>query len=279
MIPFARTHIRNCRPVFTLSRTSGSKKCNNVAQSTANESNKIEKINRVAIASLGVFSGCIGSMVGMGGAFVALPFLTGYFTIPHSLAHGTAITAVVATSLGGIISYAQKKTDKSDSVDKENNSLGIPKRIGHIDTLHTLCISVSSSCTVIIGAMISKRMSNRNLKLAMGGLMMLMAPSIYAKDYLSKAFTESIDPMLASAKESTAAISSSTVGSISKEVASTQEDLIREIIPPIVIGGVTGIMSGVFGIGGGAIVVPALCVFTDMEYQTALGTSLACKHY
>jgi uncharacterized membrane protein YfcA len=33
-------------------------------------------------------------------------------------------------------------------------------------------------------------------------------------------------------------------------------------------------MAGLFGVGGGAIVVPALTLFTDMNHYQSLGTSL-----
>jgi hypothetical protein len=41
------------------------------------------------------------------------------------------------------------------------------------------------------------------------------------------------------------------------------------------IGATSGILSGVFGVGGGAIMVPALCLFTDMDYRMVIGKSFA----
>lgn len=43
----------------------------------------------------------------------------------------------------------------------------------------------------------------------------------------------------------------------------------------LVIGAIAGVMSGMFGIGGGAIIVPLLMVFLGFEQTTANGTSLA----
>ena len=48
-----------------------------------------------------------------------------------------------------------------------------------------------------------------------------------------------------------------------------------ELIILLIIGGVGGVMSGMFGIGGGAIIVPLLMVFLGFEQTTATGTSLA----
>lgn len=43
----------------------------------------------------------------------------------------------------------------------------------------------------------------------------------------------------------------------------------------ILIGSVAGVLSGMFGIGGGAIIVPSLMLFLGFEQTTANGTSLA----
>ena len=42
----------------------------------------------------------------------------------------------------------------------------------------------------------------------------------------------------------------------------------------ILIGLMTGVLSGVFGIGGGIIIVPSLIFFAKMSQKTAVGTSL-----
>jgi uncharacterized membrane protein YfcA len=42
----------------------------------------------------------------------------------------------------------------------------------------------------------------------------------------------------------------------------------------LAIGGVIGILSGMFGIGGGAFVVPALVVLCGFDQKTAAGTTL-----
>src|SRR5690606_30326548 len=43
----------------------------------------------------------------------------------------------------------------------------------------------------------------------------------------------------------------------------------------LIIGSLAGLMSGMFGIGGGAIIVPLLMVFMGFEQTAANGTSLA----
>jgi hypothetical protein len=43
----------------------------------------------------------------------------------------------------------------------------------------------------------------------------------------------------------------------------------------IIIGLIAGVLAGMFGIGGGIVIVPALILVAHMKPQTATGTSLA----
>ena len=42
----------------------------------------------------------------------------------------------------------------------------------------------------------------------------------------------------------------------------------------VLIGLVAGVLSGLFGVGGGILIVPALVLLADYPHKTALGTSL-----
>ena len=45
------------------------------------------------------------------------------------------------------------------------------------------------------------------------------------------------------------------------------------------LGSFSGFQAGLFGVGGGAIVVPALTLFTDLDHYQALGTSLCAMAF
>ncbi len=47
-----------------------------------------------------------------------------------------------------------------------------------------------------------------------------------------------------------------------------------EIAMMLLLGGCAGVLSGMFGIGGGLIIVPVLIVMCDLDPKTAVGTSL-----
>ena len=42
----------------------------------------------------------------------------------------------------------------------------------------------------------------------------------------------------------------------------------------LIVGALTGVLSGVFGVGGGFVIVPALVLFSGMSIHRAVGTSL-----
>jgi uncharacterized protein len=42
----------------------------------------------------------------------------------------------------------------------------------------------------------------------------------------------------------------------------------------LIVGAVAGVLSGIFGVGGGLIIVPALVFFGKVTQRTAVGTSL-----
>ena len=44
----------------------------------------------------------------------------------------------------------------------------------------------------------------------------------------------------------------------------------------VILGVLAGMLSGMFGIGGGVIIVPALSVLLGYALETAIGTSLGC---
>ena len=49
---------------------------------------------------------------------------------------------------------------------------------------------------------------------------------------------------------------------------------VQEILTLLLIGLVAGVLSGMFGIGGGVIMVPALVLFMGMSQHNAQGTSI-----
>lgn len=196
----------------------------------------------------GLFAGTIGSLVGMGGAFVAIPLLTGPVGLSQRLAGGTSMASVLATATGGIFAYAYSITPSTESTSSQ-----IPIKVGNIHLPTAFGVSVASSITAVLGARFSRRLSEKQLKYALGVFMLCVAPSPLLRDFVQQQQKEE------------------------RLKADIQNVWIEHFAQSLLIGSFSGFQAGLFGVGGGAVVVPALCLFTDLTYKEALGTSLASK--
>jgi uncharacterized protein len=206
-----------------------------------------------AITSVGIGSvaGFAGSLMGMGGAFVAIPMLTTRLGLSQHLAQGTSMASVLATATGGCVSFAYLNESHRNEILLSSSS---SKFVGNIHLPTAIGISLASTLTAVLGARFSKKLSERQLKIALGSFMLSMSPSPHIREWLRNLKGEET-------------MKAKTV----TEAKDWSEDLLNSVL----IGVVSGFQAGLFGVGGGAVVVPALCLFTSLDYQQALATSLA----
>lgn len=131
---------------------------------------------------------------------------------------------------------------------------GMAGALGYADQVQweaAAVIAASGIITARLGATMTAKLSERALKKSLGTFMICVAPAVPLKQYFIVAHP-------------------STGDTTNKEPRSVTQRL----LPPAMIGLGSGFMAGLFGVGGGAIVVPALTLFTDMNHYQALGTSL-----
>eukprot|EP00534_Pseudo-nitzschia_fraudulenta_P001321 CAMPEP_0201118950 /NCGR_PEP_ID=MMETSP0850-20130426/3140_1 /ASSEMBLY_ACC=CAM_ASM_000622 /TAXON_ID=183588 /ORGANISM="Pseudo-nitzschia fraudulenta, Strain WWA7" /LENGTH=255 /DNA_ID=CAMNT_0047384457 /DNA_START=176 /DNA_END=943 /DNA_ORIENTATION=- len=178
--------------------------------------------------AIGAVAGTFGSLAGMGGGFVMIPLMTSkrLLGLTQHQAHGTSLFAVATTGFAGAISYS-----------------------GEVDYEVAAAIALCGMATASLGAQASSQLSGPALKKALGVFMLLIAPTIPAKEYVMPKKDET-------------------------ERAAEDPSFFRRYVTPAGIGCCSGFLAGMFGVGGGAIVVPALSFFTDMNHYQALGTSL-----
>jgi uncharacterized membrane protein YfcA len=119
---------------------------------------------------------------------------------------------------------------------------------GHVDYEAAAAIACTGMVTARFGAKATTMLSEKALRKALGMFMLLVAPLVPAKTYL-----------MASEKEKN---------------EEDSKDSLHRLLAPALIGCCSGFLAGLFGVGGGAVVVPALTVATDMNHYQALGTSL-----
>jgi hypothetical protein len=131
---------------------------------------------------------------------------------------------------------------------------GIAGALGYAEQVQLEAAGMIACCGMVtarLGAALTAKLSERVLKRALGIFMICVAPMVPLKHY----FVGLADEPAPTIKERNSLT-------------------IRTLLPPAMIGLGSGFMAGLFGVGGGAIVVPALTVFTDMSHYQALGTSL-----
>ena len=201
---------------------------------------------------IGSLAGTCGSLAGMGGGFVMIPLMTSrrLLGLTQHQAHGTSLFAVTTTGIAGAISYGTNAntTSQANDTDRSSNS-------SNVDVTAAAAIAFCGMITARAGALATSRISEVTLRKALGVFMLCVAPLVPAKEYLRGSGSTAADSVSDSAKTG-------------KDVS------LERLIVPGMIGCCSGFLAGVFGVGGGAVVVPALTISTDMNHYQALGTSL-----
>jgi uncharacterized membrane protein YfcA len=199
---------------------------------------------------IGTAAGALGSLAGMGGGFVMIPLMTSHLLrLSQHQAHGTSLAAVTATGCAGALAY-------QDFVDYEAAA----------------AISATAMLTAVWGARATVYLSATALRRALGVLLLVMGPALPVKAYLLEQQEQEI--LLKQQPEE----------SVPKEEATSKKGLVQwdHLVVPAAIGIGSGFLAGIFGVGGGTLVVPALTYthkFPSSSSQTvhhqALATSLA----
>ncbi len=169
---------------------------------------------------IGLAGGFFGSMVGLGGAVVMIPLLTGWAKLSQHKAHATSLVAVVFTGLIGAYAYAQG---------------------GALDWGIAVPVAVAAVVTSTIAAAYSARVPAGVLKRIFGGLLVAAAIAlIFGFDVAGGGLAGAWRPVGA-----------------------------------VVLGLLSGTLTGLLGIGGGAFIVPLLIFVFGLDQHLAQGTSLA----
>ena len=251
--------------------------------------------------SIGSIAGLMGSLAGMGGGFVMIPLMTaaaarrqasskGIFSLSswrgglglqQHQAHGTSLFAVGTTGLAGALGYGitmssyddDEEHDEAllDDEDEEirtkqqtsNDTEQKKKQKGLVQLDTALALATTAMITARFGAIASSRLSERMLQRALGAFMICVAPLVPGKAYLESLHDNGSNPIPTERDVTTM-----------QHLHGAHKSQVERLLPASVIGMFSGFLAGIFGVGGGAIVVPALVLSTDMPYHSALGTSL-----
>lgn len=197
---------------------------------------------------LAIFFGClVGFALGLtggGGGVFAVPLLVYGLAVAPREAVGISLASVGGTALSGVI----------------------PRLVrGEVELRTGLLFAVAGMVGAPIGSYLSGFVPENILLAMFGFLMLVVAWRMWEKSRNPTKVTGVC----------------ATEGDSTKERSACQRDEDGKLRLTsrcarllVVVGLMTGILSGMFGVGGGFVIVPALVLFSGMEIHKAVGTSL-----
>ncbi len=204
-----------------------------------------------------LFGGIVGLSLGLtggGGAIFAVPLLVYGLATPAREAVGISLVSVGLTSLIGFL----QKWSKGEAELKTGFLFAAAGMIG-----------------APIGTWLAQQLPETILMLLFAGLMMTIAAKMWRKGVSRRHSSISL-PTTATVENATG-----TCDPTHEDRTSCQRDPQGQLILTsrcarllILVGIGSGILSGMFGVGGGFIIVPALMIFSGMSMLRAVGTSL-----
>lgn len=197
---------------------------------------------------LAILFGCIVGfalgLTGGGGGVFAVPLLVYGLSVAPREAVGISLAAVGGTALFG----------------------ATPRLLrGEVELRTGLLFAVAGMAGAPVGSWLSKLVPATALLLMFAVLMLIVAWRMWVK---------SRNPEVASGV-------CSTEGAADQDRSACQRDADGQLKLTsrcarllVLVGLATGVLSGLFGVGGGFVIVPALVIFSGMEIHRAVSTSL-----
>ncbi len=198
-----------------------------------------------------ILAGLLGSMLGIGGGLIIVPLLTLGFGVPLNQASGASLMAVIVTSSAGATYYVEQKI--------------VNIRLG-------MLLEVSTVVGAIFGAFASNLLEQNSL----GQILLrflLAVVLVYGAYYMTLRVRDSSLQSRTSPSQRKG-ILEDIPGVFRDEVSGKEVSYFAHNIPRGLIAALgAGILSGLFGIGGGLVKVPAMILWMDVPTKVATATS------
>ncbi len=221
----------------------------------------MEPLMLLILLMVGLATGVISGLFGVGGGFILVPLLT-LIGIPIQHAIGLSQVYILIVALVGVYQHFRQRT---------------------VDVVLAACLAAGSVITAQIGALLVTSLSAAFLKLCFG--ILTMSVSILYLVHSHPTETTKVENELPS-PENKLARNRETSGSsflphsssfmlLRRKIIRGEEYIYRLNWPlAFVIGSGVGFVSGMFGVGGGFLMMPLMVSVLGIPLKIAIGTSL-----
>ncbi|MCR9115376.1 MAG: sulfite exporter TauE/SafE family protein [bacterium] len=192
----------------------------------------------------GVVVGFALGLTGGGGGVFAVPLLVYGLAVAPREAVGISLASVGGTALAGVIPRLWR---------------------GEVELRTGLLFAVAGMVGAPIGSYLSTLFPETVLLVMFGILMLIVAWRMWAK---------ARNPELATGVCATEGQSEPDRSACQRDEEGTLKLTSKCVQLLVLVGLLTGVLAGMFGVGGGFVIVPALVLFSGMKIHKAVGTSL-----
>ena len=209
-------------------------------------------VNIFVLLGLGGIVGFLSGMFGVGGGFLITPLLM-FIGVPSAVAVATGANQVVASSVSGVLAQLRRKA--------------VDFRMGAVLTLGGFVGAAT-------GAVVFDWMARRGQVDLFVQLSYVLFLGLVGALMLQESLRTMIRARRAGAAQVRRAHVHSWAHRMPLKVKFRASGLYISVIPPLMVGGLVGLLSAIMGVGGGFIMVPAMIYLLGMPTKVVVGTSL-----
>ena len=223
------------------------------------------EVNAIVIISIGIFVGIISGFFGVGGGIIAVPFLFVFLEIPFHIAIGSSLAFLIGTCISG--AYRHHRLEN------------VRYRIGTVFMIGSFIgVELGANMVEIIKNTGSFEIKGRFLTASdviISFIYIIMLISVSILMY----FESKSKPRGSRDLKDSVAMESIYVKKLNNlfpppYIKFRESDRIISIWLVISISIVVGFITGLLGVGGGFLLVPAMVYLLNLRTKTAIGTSL-----
>ncbi|MFC4254530.1 TSUP family transporter [Altererythrobacter xixiisoli] len=208
-------------------------------------------VNGLVIIALGVGTGVLSGIFGVGGGFLTTPLLI-FYGVPPTVAAASAATQVTGASVSGVFAHSRRQ--------------GVDYQIGAVTVVGGIIGAVMGA------ALFSALESIGQIDTVINILYVLLLGTIgtvMARESIAALRqTDGVAPRAAKRRHHP------LVASLPMRWRFYRSGLYISPLAPLLLGMVVGILTMLMGVGGGFILVPAMLYILGMSANVVVGTSL-----